>query len=284
MNSAAAKKKTWIAGTAFVSVVLLAMAWFLLVSPVLATASDTREQTRTTEEQNTVLAAKVAQLKKEFEHLDEYKAELATIATQIPPSLDLAPYIRQIDELAIANEVVVIELVPQTPYLVTLAETTGNPGAGAGGAVSTEAQPAATPTPSPSASAGATGDAAAAPVPTKVEAPAGMTAVPVTMTVLGPYEKAVTFLDAIQHTTRLFLVSGMEGTTQNETAATGGRPATELGDVELKVDGFLYVMPSLAPAPDPSAEPTVKPMPQASDRNPVAPIEGSDLPRQSDDD
>ena len=280
MNGAA-KKKTWIGGTAFVAVVLFAMAWFLLVSPVLATAADTRDQTESTETQNAELQKKVNQLKAEFANLDEYKAELATIATQITPTLDLAPYILQIDELAAASEVVVLELAPQTPYLVTLAEAP-TAAAGAGGAVSTEAAP--SPSPSPSASAGATDGATPAPAPANVEAPAGMTAVPVTITVVGPYAGTVSFLEALQKTTRLFLVSGLSGTTQNEQQGNGGRPATELGDQELKIEGFLYVMPSLAATPDPSSEPTTRPMPPATDRNPVTPIEGGDVPDNDDED
>ena len=279
MNGAA-KKSTWIGGTAFVAVVLVALAWFLLVSPVLATASDTREQTEQTETHNSELQKKVNELKAEFANLDQYKAELATIATQITPSLDLAPYIIQVDQLAQASDVVVIELTPQTPYLVTLPEAP-LAGAGTGGAVSTEAAP--SPSPSPSASASPSGDETAAPAPAKVEAPAGMTAVPVTMTVVGPYANTVAFLEAVQNTTRLFLVTGLTGTTQNEQQGNAGRPATEFGDLELKIEGFLYVMPSLATPPDPTAEPTIPVMPPAPDRNPVTPIEGSDLPNGDDD-
>ncbi len=279
----AAKKRTWIGGTAFVAVVLIAMAWFLLVSPVLATAAETRDQTESTEAQNAALQKKVNELKADFANLDQYKAELATIATQITPALDLAPYIRQIDELALANEVVVLEMTPQTPYLVTLAEAPTT-GAGSGGAVSTEAAPSPSPSPSATAGPGATDGATAAPAPAKVEAPAGMTAVPVTITVVGPYAGTVSFLEAIQKTTRLFLVGGLSGTTQNQQQANGGRPATELGDLELKIEGFLYVMPSLGSTPDPTGEPTTRPMPPATDRNPVTPIEGGALPDGGDDD
>jgi len=276
MNS---KKSTWIGGTAFVAVVLLAMAWFLLVSPVLQTANETKDQTRTTNAQNAELQRKVDKLKADFAHIDEYRAELATIATQIPPAAELAPYVRQLDEFALANEVTVLDVTPQSPYLVTLVEDFGK---AAGGAVSTEATPTPEPTPSPSASA-SPGTETGAAAPGGTEAPAGMSAIPVSMTVVGSYEGAVAFLDAVQHTTRLFLVGGLTGTMQQEKAATGGRPDTELGDLELKVEGFLYAMPSLATPPDPDAEPTPAPaLPGATDRNPLIPIQGADAPTNKD--
>lgn len=278
-----AKKGTWIAGTAFISVVIMAMAWFLLVSPVLATAADTQSQTESTEAQNADLQIKVNKLKADFAHIDEYKADLAKIAKQITPTLDLAPYIRQIDEIATEVEVSVQIVEPLAPYLVLLPEGYGQSTTDGSGAISTEA-PAPAPSPSPSASA-APGTEPVVAAPTQIVAPEGMTALPVTMTIVGPYEDAIAFLDDIQHTRRLFLVSALTGTVQEEHAAEAGRPATELGDLELKVEGFLYVLPSLGETTgDAEEEPAKEPsMPKPTDRNPVLPIEGGDVPTAPED-
>lgn len=269
-----AKKSTWIGGTAFVAVVMMALAWFLLISPVMATADETKAQTKTTTEQNALLQVKVDALKAEFEHIEDYKAELATIATKITPALDLAPYIASVDELAADSEVTVVSLEPQAPYGVTLADGAQGAAASATGEVSTEA-PAPAPSPSATPTEAADGEAAAAPAqPATPAAPKGMTAIPVRIITVGTYEGSMEFLDELQHQDRLFLVSMLEGKIQEDSEASAGRPATELGELELTVEGFLYVLPSLAePAEeDPDKEPAE--LPHNRSRNPLEPIEG----------
>jgi Tfp pilus assembly protein PilO len=278
-----AKKSTWIGGTAFLAVVMMALAWFLLISPVLATADDTKAQTKSTEEQNAILQQKVDELKAEFEHIDEYKDELAAIATQITPTLDLAPYIESVDKVAEDSEVTIISVEPQAPYGVTVAEGSQAAVQTATGEVSTEAP---APAPSPSASAG-TGGAAAAEAPTTTAAPAGMTAVPVRITTVGTYQDSMTFLDKIQNQDRLFLVTVLDGTLQEDSAESGGRPETELGDLELVIEGFMYVLPSLAESiADEGDEADEKPqeLPHNQSRNPLEPIEGDASSSSSDDD
>lgn len=265
-----AKKSTWIGGTAFLAVVMMALAWFLLVAPVLATADDTRVQTESTEQQNAILQQKVDELKAEFEHIDDYKADLAEIATQITPTLDLAPYIDSLDAVAEDNEVTLISVEPQAPYGVTVAEGSQAAVTTSTGEASTEA-----PAPAPSATAGEGEAAPAAEEPTTTAAPAGMTAVPVRITTVGTYQDSMKFLDGIQNDQRLFLVTALEGTVQEDSAESGGRPETELGDVELVVDGFIYVLPSLAASVE-GDEPADAPaeLPHNQSRNPLEPIEG----------
>ncbi len=271
------KKSTWIGGTAFIAVVLMAMAWFLLVSPVLSQADETKAQTEQTEQQNVVLRQKVDELKADFAHLEEYKAELAGLQKGIPTTVQLSSYLRQLNDVAAAYGVVVTQLTPSNPQAITLATPVGTNPADASGGVSTEA-PASDPTPSPSPSAGA-GDATAEPAqPAAPAVPAGMSAVPVSVIVMGTYQNTLAFLDGLQKTERLFLVGGMNAQAQEENAQQDGRPATELADLELTVDGFIWVLPDgtlgAAPVGEGEEEPPL-PTP-GSDRNPFYPIEGSD--------
>ncbi|ROS30688.1 hypothetical protein [Cellulomonas sp. PhB150] len=272
-----AKKNTWIAGTAFLAIVLLAMTWFLLVAPVRAQAAETRAQTATTVVANDALQLKLDKLKADFANLDEYKADLKTLQKQIPTTAELSSYLLQLDAVAEKNEVTLINVTTQPGQAVMFDATAAAPAAGQ--AASTEVQPSAAPSPSPSASAGAAPGATTAPkAPT---APAGFSAIPVTFTAVGTYEDVLAFLDGAQHTKRLLLVQSFAGTGQNKTEANGGVPATEVGDLELLVGGYLWVLPDATAVAAEDAEegedaPKL-PKPDA-DANPLVPVEGEKEP------
>ncbi len=279
------KKSTWIGGTAFLAVVIMAMAWFLLVSPVLASADETRAQTEQTEQQNEILRTKVEKLKADFAHLEEYKAELADLQKGIPTTVSMSAYLRQLNDVAAAYGVVVTQITPTNPQAVTLAAAAPGQPTDASGGVSTEV-PASdpTPSPSPSAAAGAQDGADGSTAPGAAAVPAGLSAVPVSLIVIGTYQNTAAFLDGLQKTERLFLVGSFTAQAQEENGQQTGRPATELGDVELTVDGFLWVLPdgSLVQAPVDEEEPAL-PTP-GGDRNPFYPIEGTDTASSSSDD
>jgi hypothetical protein len=119
-------------------------------------------------------------------------------------------------------------------------------------------------------------DPAVAEVPTGPAVPAGLTAIPITITVVGTYDNTQAFLYDLQNATpRVFLVSGFTGTSQKETAASAGRPAMNLGDQELVISGFTYVLPDLTtPVPvDPGVAPA--PLPGVvPGKNPLVPVDG----------
>lgn len=275
----AAKKGTWIGGAAVASVAIIAAAWFLAVNPQMTQAADLREQTESVKSQNAALQDRIDQLKVDFTHLDEYKADLAEIRTQIPTADGLSEYLRELDAIAAANHVVVTTVSP-SPAQAFVAAVKAAPAP----------TPEATPTdgasePTPTADATPTDDPAltdeagtATPAPAPgAEVPAGLADIPVSITVVGTYADTVSFVNALQTgTRRLFLVGGVTGTSQKQAEASGGRPATELGDQEMTITGFLYVLPdATAPAPDPSASPTPAPqLPSAPGRNPLAPVAG----------
>lgn len=267
-----AKKSTWVAGTVVVALLMVVAAWFVAISPALATASEIRDQTRQTEQQNVVLQAEVDQLAADFARIDEYKAELALLRAGIPTSLEGSEYLRQLSATAETHGVTVLEVSTQPAQAVVIAEPAAVPGA-----VSTEAQPA--PEPSPSASAAPGAAAPAAPAPAGPVAPAGFTSVPYSIKVLGTYDATLAFLRDLQLTQpRLFLASGIEGTAQPVADAAGGRPATAAGDQELSITGFAWVLPDIlamvAELDEPAAEPG--PLPAAvPGRNPLVPVTGS---------
>lgn len=262
-----AKRSTWIGGTVFAALVILAATYFLAVSPMLATASDTRAEVASTQLSNDLLQLKIKKLAADFAKLPEYKADLAAIRVQIPVGADLSGYLRQLDTIAVAHSVTVTAVGPSPAQTVVPAVPAVAPAA------------AAAPTPAPTAtvSAAPAAGASAAAAPAANAAPVGFAAIPFTLTVVGTYDNALAFLSDLQNATpRLFLVTGLTGTSQPKAEASGGKPATALGDIELKIDGFTYVLtdPSAVPAVAAPATPAPALPGAVAGKNPLIPLGG----------
>ncbi|PVU81097.1 hypothetical protein DDP54_17205 [Cellulomonas sp. WB94] len=264
-----AKRSTWIGGTVFVALVIMVATYFLAVSPTLATASETRAEVESTQQSNELLQRKITQLAADFAKLPEYKADLAAVRVQIPVGADLSGYLRQLDAIAVAHSVTLTSVNPSVAEMVV--------------PVVSAAAAAAVPTPAPTAEAtaadatGTDATSATAAAPVANAGPTGFAAIPFTMTVVGTYDNGLAFLSDLQNATpRLFLVTGLTGTSQAQIVAGGGRPATAIGDIELAVTGFTYVLtdPTAIQAPaDPAA--AVPALPGAvAGKNPLIPLGG----------
>lgn len=278
----AAKKGTWIGGTAFVAVAVAAGTWFLGVSPQMGSAADLRAQTEQVKHQNDLLELQIASLEAESEKLPEYEAELEGIRVQIPTTAELSDYLRQVHAMAAAHAVFVTNVAPGTAQAFVPAVV-------------------AAPAPEPSETADAESDSPTdestdeeTPVepaaPTGPRVPDGFAAIPLSVTVLGTYDNTLAFLNDLQTVSpRLFLVSALTATAQKEAEPSGGKPATAVGDQELVITGYLYVLPQApgtqVPEPeptDPSATPSPAPTPTPTPglpapvpgKNPLVPIGG----------
>ena len=265
---AGAKKSTWIGGTVVLGLVIVDGSWLLEISPTLSAAADSTAQASATRQQNDLLQLKITKLKADFAKLPEYKASLKGLQAQIPTDLQLADYLRQLDAIAVARSITITAVSPSTPTSVVAAAT---PAAKAPAAAAS----AATTTASPTATSATPSTAAAPASAAGVKTPSGFTAVPVSITVIGTYANGLDFVNDLQNTTpRLFLVSGLTVTLQDKAAASGGKPATALGDVELLITGFTYVLPDAYATPTTSstAAPTLPPA--VPGKNPLVPIGG----------
>jgi Tfp pilus assembly protein PilO len=259
-----AKKSTWIGGAVFLSVVISALAWFLVISPILSTAAETRASAQDTRDGNVLLQTINTKLKAQMANLPQYQADLATLRAKVPADACQAEYLRQLNEIAASHTVVITSLAPATPATFVLA------GAAA------PAAPASTDTPEGEGESSENAEEVPA-APAGPVVPAGLTAIPFTITVVGTYDNTQAFLYDLQNATpRVFLVSNFTGTSQQEAAATGGRPATKDGDQELVITGYTYVLPdseSAAAVDDPAATPA--PLPGLTPgKNPLVPVDG----------
>ena len=195
----------WTGGTAAVCLGLAAVAYVGLVGPRRGEATELTASAAATQTQNDALEIQVAQLKAQFAKLPQKQAELATVLTQLPVDAAVPTVVRSLNALASASGVA---LDAVTPGAAQLLDAKGHP------------------TPA-TLSAGAAGSGSGG--------PGQVVGVPLTLTVHGPYFKAVTFLKGVQSGQRAFLVTGLQVTVAGE-------------DVTLTVRGRVFALPGAAAA------------------------------------
>lgn len=264
----------WIAGTVVLILAIFAITYFFLAAPRFEDAAATMLTAEQTRSQNDVLTLQNAKLKADFERLDEYKTELSSLHEQIPTTAELAAFNRSIADLASQQGVFVLGVAPGLPVALTVPTPPAAP-----------APPVAEPAEGEdevSTDGGETGDLTDVTTGTVTE-PAGpvqipgLVAVPLQITVVGPYAKISGFLGALQTgQSRLFLVTGLDATQQDQQDAAGDRPAVAAGDLEMTVTGYMYVLEAPVPAATLVTDAEAAPVPlPASDRNPFAPLPGT---------
>lgn len=255
-----AKRSTWIGGTVFIALVMVAAAWFLAVSPELTDASETRDEAVLAAEQNELMELKILKLKADFEKLPEYEAQLVTLQEGIPADIDMADYLRELDAIGSARGVTITAVSPSSPEPVVIAQ----PAAASAPVTDSGTQDDATVS---------TDESTTVPATPNPIAPDGFTAIPVSISVLGSYDATLWFLNDLQRgTKRLFLVSGITGSSLDEQEAGGGKPATAVGDQELVITGYIYVLPDGLGLPDDTEELVEPPLPApVPGKNPLLP-------------
>lgn len=251
----ATRTRVWVTGTVLLAVLISAAGWFLLISPKRAEAAELEQQTEATELSNQQLEARIAQLKEQFAELPQYQAELAAIQQAMPGDPALPTLVRTLDDMADRHEVTLMSLAPGQPAAVQQPTPTA-PAAPAedGAAEGAEGE---------DADADAAGDAAAEdpaadpavpadPAATATPVGAGMVlvSVPVTLTTVGDFFASEMFLKDLQaEMTRAFLVQNLSITTEPGGEASGGKPATQNGDITTTISGSVFVLKTADAAP-----------------------------------
>lgn len=260
-----AKTSTWVGGTVVLSVLVAALAWFLALSPTLAAASTARADTETAEMRNVQLQAQLTELEAQAATLGDRKNELAVIQRQIPTDAEISAYVRTLQATAESTGVTIVQLDTADPE--SIAPAAPPAGAEAPADPSTEGEVAADAATTDSDGTGddaAAGDTAPA-APSGPQPVEGFTGVQLSITVVGNPAAGLAFLNAVQVLQeRLFLVTDYDAKGLGQEEASGGRPATAEGDMELMLTGYLWVLPPLdgstAPA-TPETGPALPPLP-----------------------
>lgn len=80
--------------------IVLALGWFIGVSPLLAKAAEAEAARADVLKQNELLAAKVAEMKKQFDDIDVYEKELQSLNAIIPDGDDRNSFLASLEQCA----------------------------------------------------------------------------------------------------------------------------------------------------------------------------------------
>lgn len=225
---AASKRLAWIVGTVMAALLILAGAWFLTIGPNMDATAQAQEDTETTLQQNDVQRAKLATLKEQFAELDTFRAQLADIQTLIPVEDGLPSLLRELQGRADAAGLTITGVTSAVPVpFFAAAPVETAPADGEEQDVATDG--------------------------TAAVGVSGLYAISLQVTVVGSKEAAFAFVAGVQEQiSRLYAVHGFVSERQDTAESTNGKPATVEGDVEMIIDGYVYVLdPDIAaPAAD----------------------------------
>src|SRR5690606_30388707 len=108
----------WMVGAILVSLVIGALAFFVIISPTLDATTEARERAESEQARIDQLEIQLAGLRADFARLDEFKAELAEYQVELPTEVLLNELTRQLDGHAAQSDVVLVGMTTSTPYQV----------------------------------------------------------------------------------------------------------------------------------------------------------------------
>ncbi|MEP6481578.1 MAG: type 4a pilus biogenesis protein PilO [Rhodoglobus sp.] len=203
--------------------VLLA-GWFLGVSPILDQVTATNAQTDSVQQANAATTARLANLKKQFAKMSDLQKKLLALQESIPSDAAISNFLAEINALCAANGVTLNTLTVNDALTYVAPGTPATP--------TVPADP----------------NAQTAP---KVDPATGLVAIPVSVSVSGPYAQVMSFAGALQTGTRLFFVSKLSVIDAGD------------GNVAGQIEGNIYALP--LPGGTPTATPTPTPTPTPTD-------------------
>ncbi len=208
--------RVWLFIAGVAGVAILALGWFLGVSPKLDEMAAANEQRSSVEALNVQHEKKLAALKKDFAQLDTLKEQLAAAQQSLPPGDDLSTFLGELHSLEGTSGVVLTSF-------------------GAGDGLNYLAAPGEVTDPLVTAD--------------------NFIAIPIDLTVQGTRPQVIEFINDLQYGNRLFLVIKLT-VTQAANAGVVDPESEEIpvGDAyEGNISGFVYVLvdPS-APPPTPT--------------------------------
>jgi hypothetical protein len=106
---------------------IVALGWFLLISPKRADISSTREETTTQLGANSRLQQEIKRLNEQAKDLPNVQARVAAIDQRIPATPALPVLIRSLTEAATASQVRLVSLTPSVPKAAVSTGTAAPP-------------------------------------------------------------------------------------------------------------------------------------------------------------
>jgi Tfp pilus assembly protein PilO len=178
--------RLWVFGGVIAAFVILALAWFLALSPMLSATASVNGQTTDARFQTARLQHKISQLKAESANKSSLQRALITARDELPTADGLSAFTRQLQQQSVTAHVSLTQITVGTPT---------------------------------AASGGTTG--AATPASTTVNPAGHLYAIPVSIGVTGSLSQTAEFVDLLQHHgTRAALLSNAQvsGSTDKSSA------------------------------------------------------------------
>jgi hypothetical protein len=246
--------RIWIIGSVLIMVAIVFLGWLLGISPQLAERSANETNRQSVESQNQIYAAALASLKKDYDNIDEFRADLDELQKALPSGSGLSRFIGSLRDLEAASGVVLTNFGAgdPLPFVYNAGGTVVAPPAAtdAGGTEATAAPPAAPPV----VESGTL---------VQTLSPDEFIVIQIGLSVQGTQAQVLDFVDALQHGARRFLVTEFAITTDDNAAYVG------------KITGYVYVLidptkpaepddGTVTPTPIPTPSPTTSAGPSGS--------------------
>ncbi|MBO9042927.1 MULTISPECIES: hypothetical protein [Curtobacterium] len=220
---------------AVVAMVVVALAGFFLgVQPHLAQAASDRTDQVSVDATNRTTAAELARLKDRAKSLPAMKAELAELTTSVPSSANMSSFYGAVDGVAARAGVKVSAITTSdaVAYTAPVAASTAAGTEDSSASATDEATDEATPEPTAASTGAATG-----PVTDPAISAANFSAIPVSVSVDGSFDQALSFVGGMQDGARLFLVTTVSSSISQDSTDPAAAAATT-----WTFGGYVYVL------------------------------------------
>ncbi|PYY56274.1 hypothetical protein DEJ17_11235 [Curtobacterium sp. MCSS17_011] len=216
---------------AVVAMVVVALAGFFLgVQPHLAQAASDRTDQVSVDATNRTTAAELARLKDRAKSLPAMRAELAELTASVPSSANMSSFYGAVDSVA-AQAGVKVSAITTSDALAYTAPVAASTAAGTEDPSASTTDEA---TPEPTA---ASTGAATAPVTDPAISAANFSAIPVSVSVDGSFDQALSFVGGMQDGARLFLVTTVSSSISQDSTDPAASAATT-----WTFGGYVYVL------------------------------------------
>lgn len=235
------KQRLVIAGVGVAILVVLGLGFVFGVQPQLSAASAASDQAATIQANNQTSEAQLAKLKQDYSNIDQFSGQLSDLKRSIPASPSLDELLADLRSLAASTGTTISGFNPgqAVAYTPPAAPVTAAPTAGSTASPS--------PTPTPTAAAPAKPQAPKTTTNSLITA-SNFVAIPLTISVTGTTDGAIAFLGALQHGSRLVLVTGFSGSEDK----SGGASGAAASGATWTINGLVYVLSGAQPAATPT--------------------------------
>lgn len=258
MNAA----RQWTVATILIVVVLLAAFWFLLISPVLAEASETNDAAQAQEDANAQSQIEVDKLRKQFANIETYRAQLSELQEGITTRQQYSDLQRLFAEVASEHDVTITSLRFESALPLEVKAPVEEGAEEETNVETTEPVPSATPSPNPDGS----DPAAAAP-----KGVTGLYSIAVGMTINGKYNDVLAAVNDLQvGPNRIVLITSV-ALAAGDSSSSGDEPAADAVTADISGETFVLVgSDSLNKDGEVELPEEEIPLPQSTD-NPLTP-------------